>query len=125
MVYFGYGMKHGMGIPEDYEAQKDACATQQYVWEYIHNNINGSARIVDRDSWNGAYMNSDIYAQWLEETERYYNEFHSNVSFNGITSEVNAGDTTSITDSNGVLQGYDNFSRTIRIHYIYKKTQTF
>ena len=113
MVYFGYGMKHGMGVPEDYEAQKDACATQQYVWEYIHNNINESARIVDRDSWNGAYMNSDIYAQWLEETERYYNEFHSNVSFNGITSEVNAGDTTSITDSNGVLQGYDNFSRTI------------
>lgn len=34
-IYFGYTMKHGAGLPNSAQARKDACATQQYVWEYI------------------------------------------------------------------------------------------
>lgn len=65
MIYFGYTMKYGMGLPTSTEAKRAACATQQYVWEYIHNNIDGSSKVPGRDSWNVNYMSSGIYASWL------------------------------------------------------------
>lgn len=82
MIYFGYTMKHGTGIPTSAEELKDACCTQQYVWEYIHNNINSSFTFPSRDSWKSSYMSSSIYSSWLSKTENYYNQYHNNVSFN-------------------------------------------
>ena len=106
MIYFGYTMKHGMGIPSNSEAMKDAACTQQYVWEFL-------GKAPSRNDWNGSYMSSGIYANWLSQTENYYNQYHRNVSFNGGTEHIVIGDTTTLTDSNGVLQHYKTFSHTI------------
>ena len=103
MIYFGYAMNYGMGLPSSYEAKVAAACTQQYVWEML-NNAPG------RDSWNPNYMSSGIYQNWLNQTQNYYNQYHTNVSFTGAIYDVNIGDTTTINDSNGVLCHYPAFS---------------
>jgi len=106
MIYFGYAMKYGMGLPSSHDAKVAAACTQQYVWESL-----GGAP--GRDSWNSSYMSSGLYSSWLSQTQTYYNQYHSNVSFNGETEHVVIGDTTTLTDSKGVLQYYKTFSETI------------
>lgn len=106
MIYFGYTMKHGMGIPGSYEAQRDACATQQYVWEQ-------TGKAPGRDSWNGTYMSSSIYANWLSEAEANYNQYHSRVSFDGENRAISIGETTTFSDGNGALAHFDSFNTTI------------
>lgn len=112
-IYFGYTMKHGMGLPTNAEAIRDACATQQFVWEYIYNNIDSQYGYPSRNSWNSNYMSSSIYNNWLSQTEAYYNQYHGNVSFNGTTNKVDIGDEVVYTDTNGVLQYYDTFEQNI------------
>ena len=106
MIYFGYTMNYGMGLPGSYEAKVAAACTQQYVWETLGN-------APARDSWNGSYMSSGLYANWLAQTEGYYNQYHSNVSFNGSTNKVAVGANTVFSDSNGVLAHYPSFSYNI------------
>lgn len=106
MIYFGYTMNYGVGIPSSAEAAQAACATQQYVWESLGN-------APGRDSWNGNYMNSGIYANWLAQTENLYNQYHGNTSFNGTTNRVTLGDSTSITDTTGRLASYSSFSHNV------------
>ena len=106
MIYFGYTMNYGMGLPGSYEAKVAAACTQQYVWETLGN-------APARDSWNGSYMSSGLYANWLAQTEGYYNQYHSNVSFNGSTNKVAVGANTVLSDSNGVLAHYPSFSYNI------------
>ena len=106
MIYFGYTMNYGMGLPGSYEAKVAAACTQQYVWETLGN-------APARDSWNGSYMSSGLYASWLAQTEGYYNQYHSNVSFNGSTNKVAIGGNTVFSDSNGVLAHYPSFSYNI------------
>ena len=45
--------------------------------------------------------------------EGYYNQYHSNVSFNGSTNKVAIGGNTVLSDSNGVLAHYPSFSYNI------------
>lgn len=110
MIYFGYTMNYGMGIPENDDAYRAACCTQQFVWEYIHNNIDSSYPVVGRDSWKPSFMSSNLYENWLAQTESYYNQYHSNVSFNGEMEHVTIGSTRTLTDTNGVLQHYKTFN---------------
>ena len=58
MIYFGYAMKHGMGLPSGNDAKIAAACTQQYVWETLGN-------APGRDSWNSDYMSSGKYSNWL------------------------------------------------------------
>lgn len=81
MIYFGYTMKHGVGIPTTEIAIRDACCTQQWVWEYIHNNIDGNSKVPDRESWNRNYMCSEYLADWTAVTEQYYNQYHRKCIF--------------------------------------------
>lgn len=112
MIYFGYTMKYGLGVPTSMEAYRAACCTQQYVWEYIHNNIDSNLGVYDRDSWNGNYMSSGLYNNWLAETEGYYNQYHGNTSFNGTTAKAILGQTVTITDTSNKLSAYQSFSQT-------------
>lgn len=112
MIYFGYTMKYGLGVPTSMEAYRAACCTQQYVWEYIHNNIDSNLGVYDRDSWNGNYMSSGLYNNWLAETEGYYNQYHGNTSFNGTTTKAILGQTVTITDTSNKLSAYQSFSQT-------------
>ena len=113
MIYWGYTMKYGTGLPSSDEAYRAACATQQYVWEYIHNNIDSTLTYPNRDAWKSNYMSSSIYASWLSQTESYYNQYHGVVSFNGNNSNVVIGESTTLTDTNGILKNYETFSNTI------------
>lgn len=106
MIYFGYAMNYGLGLPESYEAQRDACATQQYVWEML--GIGPT-----RDSWNGDYMSYEIYDDWFQRAENNYNQYHSRVSFDESWNTINLGETTTLWDNNGVLANFDNFYITI------------
>ena len=106
MIYFGYAMNHGMGLPGSHDAKVAAACTQQYVWETIGN-------APGRDSWNSSYMSSSKYESWLNQTQSYYNQYHSQVSFNGASYKVNIGESTTISDSNGVLAHYPSFSKEI------------
>ena len=106
-------MKYGTGLPTTDAAYSAACATQQYVWEYIHNNIDSSYTYPARDKWNSAYMSSSKYSTWLSETEGYYNQYHKDVSFNASFTKVTIGETTTLTDKNGVLKDYATFSKNI------------
>lgn len=112
MIYFGYTMKYGLGVPTSVDAYRAACCTQQYVWEYIHNNIDSNLGVYDRDSWNGNYMSSGLYNNWLAETEGYYNQYHGNTSFNGTTTKAVLGQTVTITDTSNKLSAYQSFSQT-------------
>ena len=113
MIYFGYAMNYGLGLPTSTEAKKAACATQQYVWEYIHDNIDSSKNHPTRNSWDSSYMSSSIYSSWLSETEKSYNEYHSDVSFNTSKNNVDIGDTITLKDKNGALKNYADFNKTI------------
>lgn len=113
MIYFGYAMNYGMGIPTTDEAIRAACCTQQYVWEYIHNNIDGNAKVPARESWNGNYMSVGHLADWTARTENYYNIYHGNTSFNGTTQKATLGETKSISDTTGRLASYGSFSQNI------------
>ncbi len=113
MIYFGYAMNYGLGVPNTYEAQKAACCVQQYVWEYINNSVDGYLTVPSRDSWNSSYMSSAIYEEWLNNTQNLYNIYHSNVSFNNSTNKVNLGEETVLIDTNSVLQYYDSFNQVI------------
>lgn len=113
MIYFGYTMNYGMGIPTTPDAIRAACCTQQYVWEYIHNNIDGSCRVPDRESWNGNYMSTGHLAEWTARAEGYYNQYHGNTSFNGTTNKATLGQTTTISDTSGRLSAYQSFSQNI------------
>lgn len=113
-IYFGYTMKYGVGLPKTKNAKKAACATQQYVWEYIYKNINEEYGYPKRNSWDSTYMSSDIYKEWLEETEEYYDMYHSaGVSFDGKTKKIELGESKTFTDTNKVLKDYPTFSKKI------------
>ena len=105
MIYFGYAMNYGMGLPNSPESKIAAACTQQYVWENLGN-------APARDSWNG-YMSSGLYDNWLRTTEGFYNQYHSNVSFNGTSNRITLGGQTVLSDANGVLQHYPAFIENI------------
>lgn len=106
-IAFGYTLQYGDGLPSTTAEWKAACCTQQFVWETL--GVNPS-----RSSWNSTYMSDSLYKQWKADTEElidlYYNK---QISFNGDTTKINLGGSVTLTDSNGVLQYYPTFSKTI------------
>ena len=113
MIYFGYTMNYGYGLPTSTEAIRAACCTQQWVWEYIHNNIDGSISVPSRSSWNGNYMSTGHLADWTARTEQYYNLYHGNTSFNGTTNKATIGQSTTLKDRTGRLASYQSFNQNI------------
>ena len=113
MIYFGYTMNYGYGLPTSTEAIRAACCTQQWVWEYIHNNIDGSISVPSRSSWNGNYMSTGHIADWTARTEQYYNLYHGNTSFNGTTNKATIGQSTTLKDTTGRLASYQSFNQNI------------
>ena len=112
MIYFGYTMDHGMGLPGGNDIQA-ACATQQYVWEQLGN-------APGRDSWTGGSMSSDIYANWLATAESRYNQYHSNVSFSGATLQAGINETVVFNDTNGVLAHFEAFNKNVNgVNYVH------
>lgn len=105
MIYFGYTMNYGLGIPSSTESIRAMCCTQQYVWESLGVNPG-------RDSWNSNYMSSGHYSSWLSRAESLYNQYHGNTSFNGSTCKVALGQNTVVNDTTGRLASYQSFNQT-------------
>ena len=103
MIYFGYTSKHGYGLPSNLQAQRDACATQEYVWEQKGYGNN-------QNTWKSNYMSSSIYASWLNETNARKNIYYGSISFANTTQNVNINETAKITDTNGILSHYETFN---------------
>lgn len=58
-------------------------------------------------------MSSSIYASWLAETQaRKNNYYYKQISFANSIQNINIGDTVNITDTNGILSNYEEFSKT-------------
>lgn len=106
-IFFGYTMQYGDGLPSTKAEKIAACCTQQYVWETL--GINPT-----RSSWDSTYMSDSLYKSWLKNTEDlidiYYNK---KPSFNKTTKEINLGNSTTLTDSNGVFKYYPSFNKTV------------
>ncbi|MGN0523796.1 MAG: collagen binding domain-containing protein, partial [Eubacterium sp.] len=106
-ISFGYTMQYGDGLPSTKAEKIAACCTQQYVWETL--GVNPT-----RSSWDSTYMSDSLYKSWLKDTEDlidiYYNK---KPSFNKTTKEINLGNSTTLTDSNGVFKYYPSFNKTV------------
>lgn len=106
-IAFGYTLQHGDGLPNTKQEWIDACCTQQFVWETL--GVNPT-----RSSWNSTYMNDTLFKEWKSETKKLIDIYYSKKpSFNGNTKVLNLGDSTTLTDSNGVFKYYPTFSKTL------------
>ena len=106
-IAFGYTLQYGDGLPSNKNEWIAACCTQQFVWETL--GVNPT-----RSSWNSDYMSDSLYKSWLSSTQDLIDTYYSKKpSFNSSTTKVNLGETTTLTDSNGVFKYYPTFTKTV------------
>lgn len=106
-IAFGYTLQYGDGLPSNKNEWIAACCTQQFVWETL--GVNPT-----RSSWDSEYMNDSLYKSWLSSTQDLIDTYYSKKpSFNSSTTKVNLGETTTLTDSNGVFKYYPTFTKTV------------
>ena len=125
-IYFGYSQYYGCEFAAFWECIWRACATQQFIWEWVYNNVNSNYGYPTRDSWNSTYMSSSLYSTWYNEMISYYGLYYDNPnpSFNGATYSFNAGTTQVLTDTTyGALRYYPAFDITINgIEFIHERS---
>lgn len=106
-IAFGYTLQYGDGLPSNKNEWIAACCTQQFVWEIL--GVNPT-----RSSWDSEYMSDSLYKSWLSSTQDLIDTYYSKKpSFNSSTTKVNLGETTTLTDSNGVFKYYPTFTKTV------------
>lgn len=106
-IAFGYTLQYGDGLPSNKNEWIAACCTQQFVWETL--GVNPT-----RSSWDSDYMSDSLYKSWLSSTQDLIDTYYSKKpSFNSSTTKVNLGETTTLTDSNGVFKYYPTFTKTV------------
>lgn len=106
-IAFGYTLQYGDGLPSNKNEWIAACCTQQFVWETL--GVNPT-----RSSWDSEYMSDSLYKSWLSSTQDLIDTYYSKKpSFNSSTTKVNLGETTTLTDSNGVFKYYPTFTKTV------------
>ena len=119
IAYFGWYSKHGDyvidgGILADsmVDVKKDYVYTQQYIWETLGQS-------------SASFQNSTYQSEYVAFKNGINNQINSmqtRPSFDGDTIEVEAGQTKTLTDSNGVLSGYasiDNSKNNVRFQHTY------
>lgn len=110
IAYFGWYKKYGDYVinggimAEDMKTRKmDYVYTQQMIWETLGQS---SATFLDSS------IQSD-YNSFKEDINKKIANMKKQPSFVNDTITVNIGETTSITDSNGVLKDYVSFNKTV------------
>lgn len=110
IAYIGWYSKYGDwamngGIMTEANKQKklDYCFTQQYIWESLGQS---NARFID------ASIQSQ-YEAFKVEMEAKLANFERKPSFTSSTVTVDAGTTTTLTDSNGVLKDYTSVDKKV------------
>ena len=93
------------GILDDswaYDVRLSYVYTQQYIWETLEQS-------------NATFINSNIqdgYVNFKNDINNQINAISQRPSFDSTTINIQAGDTKTITDSNGVLSEYNSVDKT-------------
>ena len=111
IAYFGWYKVNGNyvvdgGILDDswaYELRLSYVFTQQYIWETLQQS---NATFIDGNIQNR-------YVQFKQNIDNQINNIQKRPSFNGQTITVQAGETITITDTNGVLSDYNSINKSI------------
>lgn len=101
--YGDWAMNGGIMTEENTQKKLNYCFTQQYIWESLGQS---SAR----------FINSSIQSQYEAfkvEMETKLANFERKPSFTSSTVTVDAGTTTTLTDSNGVLKDYASIDKKV------------
>ena len=109
IAYFGWYKTQGDyvvngGILDGWasEIKLSYVFTQQYIWEVLGQS-------------NATFIDSGIqsrYVSFKADIDRQIAEMKKRPSFDGTLIEVQAGETTTVTDTNGILQGYNSVDNT-------------
>ena len=110
IAYFGWYEKYGNyvidgGIMASSNEQKklDYCFTQQYIWETLGQS-------------SATFKNASIQSQYVSfkaGVSQKIANMEKTPSFTSNTITVNAGTTTTLTDTNGVLKDYVSFDKSV------------
>lgn len=110
IAYFGWYEKYGNyvidgGIMASSNEQKklDYCFTQQYIWETLGQS-------------SATFKNASIQSQYVSfkaDVSQKIANMEKTPSFTSNTITVNAGTTTTLTDTNGVLKDYVSFDKSV------------
>ena len=110
IAYFGWYEKYGNyvidgGIMASSNEQKklDYCFTQQYIWETLGQS-------------GATFKNASIQSQYVSfkaDVSQKIANMEKTPSFTSNTITVNAGTTTTLTDTNGVLKDYVSFDKSV------------
>ena len=118
IAYFGWYKENGGyvvdgGILDDSwarEVRQNYVFTQQYIWETLGQS-------------NATFIDSNIqskYVNFKNNINNQINNMQTRPSFDGTTVTIDAGDSTTLTDSNGVLADYcsiDNTKDNVRFQH--------
>ena len=106
IAYFGWYEKYGdyviNGGTSD-ERKLQYVLTQQYIWETLGQS-------------NATFVNSSHQSQYVafkQEIDNKINNMAKRPSFDATTMEIDAGDSYTATDSNGVLASYNSIDKTL------------
>ena len=110
IAYFGWYQANGEyvvdgGILDDswaYEVRLSYVFTQQYIWECLGQS---NARFIDANI-------QSRYESFKSDINNKINNMKARPSFDGSTVELEAGESKTITDTNGVLQTYSSIDVT-------------
>ncbi len=110
IAYFGWYQANGEyvvdgGILDDswaYEVRLSYVFTQQYIWECLGQS---NARFIDANI-------QSRYESFKSDINNKINNMKARPSFDGSTVELEAGESKTITDTNGVLQAYSSIDVT-------------
>lgn len=110
IAYFGWYEKYGNyvidgGIMASSNEQKklEYCFTQQYIWETLGQS-------------SATFKNASIQSQYVSfkaDVSQKIANMEKTPSFTSNTITVNAGTTTTLTDTNGVLKDYVSFDKSV------------
>ena len=98
----GYVVDGGILAASMIDVKKTYVYTQQYIWETLGQS-------------SATFVNSTYQAEYQAFKERIDNEINqisARPSFNGKTITITAGESKTITDTNGVLSAYNSIDKT-------------
>ena len=98
----GYVVDGGILAASMIDVKKAYVYTQQYIWETLGQS---SATFV-----NSTYQTE--YQAFKERIDNEINQISARPSFNGKTITITAGESKTITDTNGVLSAYNSIDKT-------------
>ena len=106
IAYFGWYEKYGDYVVDGgitTTAKKDYAYTQQFIWEYLGQS---NATFI-----NATYQNE--YVAYKNDITNKINNMQRKPSFSNNTITLDIGQTTTLTDTNGVLADYCSIDKTI------------